>query len=300
MISPPPFAQSCRGTFTPNADIAKGTWFRVGGAAEYLFQPADINDLSEFLKSCPTDIPITLLGLGSNVIIRDGGVRGFVIKLGKNFADIIHDNKGIITVGAGTSDVIVAKYAATYGLGGLEFLVGIPGNIGGALRMNAGAYGTEISDILIDAQIMQRDGTIQTIAANDMGFSYRHNGLSDDVIFLSARLKTFPEQSDIITAKLEDIKKQRAETQPVKDRTGGSTFANPEGHKAWQLIDAVGGRGFEIGGAKISEKHCNFMLNPGNATAADLENLGEEMRRRVKEKFNIELQWEIKRIGEKI
>lgn len=289
-----------RGTFTPNADIAKATWFRVGGVAEYLFQPADADDLSNFLKYCPVDTPITILGLGSNVIIRDGGIKGVVIKLGKKFADITHDDDGIITVGAGTSDVIVAKYAAQHGLGGLEFLVGIPGNIGGALRMNAGAYGTEIADVLIDAKIMTRDGTIQTIPITDMHFSYRHNALPDDVIFLSARFKTYAEETTIITSKLEEIKKQRADTQPVKDRTGGSTFANPDGHKAWQLIDAVGGRGFEIGGAKMSEKHCNFMLNTGNATAANLESLGEEMRRRVKGKFNIDLQWEIRRIGEKI
>lgn len=288
---------SVRGEITENADIAKGTWFRVGGTADVLFKPADVDDLSDFLKQCPNDVPITVLGLGSNVIIRDGGIRGVVIKLGKAFADISHAGD-IVTVGAGATDVLVARYCAKHGLAGIEFLVGIPGNIGGALRMNAGAYGTEMGDILIDACVMHRDGTLKTYAVNEMDLSYRHNGLPDDVIFLSARLRVTNDAPEKIQSRLEDIKKQREDTQPVKDRTGGSTFANPDGHKAWELIDAVGGRGFKIGGAMMSEKHCNFMLNDGTATAADLENLGEEMRARVKDKFNIDLQWEIKRIGE--
>lgn len=285
-----------RGTIDRNADIAKGTWFRVGGPADILFKPADTDDLSNLLKH--TDMPITLLGLGSNVIIRDGGIRGVVIKLGKTFADISHDGD-IITAGAGATDVLVARYGAKHGLAGLEFLVGIPGNIGGALRMNAGAYGTEIADILIDCDVMHRDGSIKTYKRDDIDFSYRHNGLPNDVIFLSARFKTSKGNPDDIQNRLEEIKKQREDTQPVKDRTGGSTFANPEGHKAWELIDSVGGRGFKIGGAMMSEKHCNFMLNDGTATAQDLENLGEEMIKRVHEKHGVELRWEIRRIGEK-
>lgn len=287
---------SVRGTIDRNADIAKGTWFRVGGVAEYLFKPADTDDLSTFLKN--TDMPITLLGLGSNLIIRDGGIKGVVIKLGKSFADISHDGT-IVTVGAGASDVLVARYGAKHVLSGMEFLVGIPGNIGGALRMNAGAYGTEISDILIDCDVMHRDGSVHTYKRGDIDFSYRHNGLPDDVIFISARFKTIQGDPVEIQSRLDDIKHQREDTQPVKDRTGGSTFANPDGHKAWELIDSVGGRGFKIGGASMSEKHCNFMLNDGTATAQDLEDLGEEMIKRVREKHGIELRWEIRRIGEK-
>ena len=286
-----------RGTIEHDANIAKGTWFRVGGRAEILFKPADVDDLSDFLKNCPNDIPVTMLGLGSNLIIRDGGIKDVVIKLGKSFSDITHDNN-IVTVGAGASDVLVARYGAKYGLSGMEFLVGIPGNIGGALRMNAGAYGTEMADILIDARVMHRDGTIKTYTVDDMNLSYRHNGLPRDVIFLSARLKTTNGDPAQIQSRLDDIKRQREDTQPVKDRTGGSTFANPDGHKAWELIDSVGGRGFKIGGASMSEKHCNFMLNDGTATARDLENLGDEMIRRVAEKHGITLRWEIQRIGE--
>lgn len=284
-----------RGTIEHNADIAKGTWFRVGGVAEYLFKPADSDDLSDFVKN--TDMPITLLGLGSNLIIRDGGIKGVVIKLGKSFADISHDGS-IVIVGAGASDVLVARYGAKHGLSGMEFLVGIPGNIGGALRMNAGAYGTEISDILIDCDVMHRDGTIKTYKRDDIDFSYRHNGLPADVIFLSARFQTLEGDPTDIQSRLDDIKKQREDTQPVKDRTGGSTFANPGGYKAWELIDSVGGRGFKIGGASMSEKHCNFMINDGTATARDLEELGEEMIKRVREKHGMTLRWEIQRIGE--
>jgi UDP-N-acetylmuramate dehydrogenase len=286
-----------RGDITYNADIAKGTWFRVGGTADALFKPADEKDLADFLATCPSDIPITILGLGSNVIIRDGGIRGVVIKLGKNFAEIDHDGD-IITVGAGATDAVVARYGADNGLGGLEFLIGIPGNIGGALRMNAGAYGAEIADVLIDCRVMDRNGFIHTHNVKDMNMTYRHCGLPDDVIFLSARFRTMADDPNLIHARLNEIKKQREDTQPVKDRTGGSTFANPDGHKAWELIDAVGGRGLQIGGAKVSEKHCNFLINTGDATASDLECLGEELRNRVKDKFNITLQWEIRRIGE--
>ncbi len=288
-----------RGDITRHADIAKGTWFRVGGPADILFKPADEQDLSDFLQSCDADIPTTVLGLGSNVIIRDGGIRGVVIKLGKAFADISHDNQ-IVTIGAGATDVLVARYGAKHGLAGMEFLVGIPGNIGGALRMNAGAYGSEMKDVLIDATVMHRDGTVKTYGVDEMNLSYRHNGLPNDVIFLSARLKTSAGEPEHIQSQLDDIKRQREETQPVKDRTGGSTFANPDGHKAWELIDAVGGRAYKIGGASMSEKHCNFMFNDCTATASDLENLGEEMRTRVKDKFNIDLKWEIRRIGESL
>ena len=286
-----------RGTLTPNADLAKGTWFRVGGTADMLFQPADVDDLSDFLENLSTDIPVTVIGLGSNLIIRDGGIRGVVIKLGKTFGSIHHEGD-IMTVQAGAADAAVARYAADAGLSGLEFLIGIPGNIGGAVRMNAGAYGTEIADILIDCTYITHDGTIHTATRHEIDFSYRHCGLADDVIILSARLRGAKSDPAAIKARMEEIKAQREETQPVKSRTGGSTFANPEGHKAWELVDKVGGRGLTIGGAQVSEKHCNFLLNTGTATAADLENLGEELRRRVKDEFDIDLRWEIRRIGE--
>jgi UDP-N-acetylmuramate dehydrogenase len=289
-----------RGRLTENADISRTSWFRVGGPAEILFKPADIDDLSEFLRNCPADIPITVLGVCSNLIIRDGGIKGVVIKFGRDFANITHDPAtGILTAGAAALDMNVAEYSAREGLGGIEFLSGIPGTIGGALRMNAGAYGAETKDVLMDCDVMHRDGSIKTYTPDQMGLSYRHNDLPTDVIFLSARFKTVPEEGDVIRARIDDIREKRHGSQPVKAQTGGSTFANPEGHKAWELIDAVGGRGLKIGGASMSEKHCNFMLNDGTATAADLENLGEEIRRRVKEKFDIDLRWEIKRIGER-
>lgn len=298
-----------RGRLTENADIGSGTWFRVGGPAEILFRPADREDLSAFLAACPMDVPITVLGVCSNMIIRDGGIRGVVIKLGRDFADIDHDKDGVIKAGAAALDMNVAQYAAREGLGGVEFLSGIPGTIGGALRMNAGAYGGETVDNLIDAKVMDRDGSIHVFTAEDMGMTYRHNNLPDTYIFLSGRFRTIPEASEIIQGRIDEIRARRHESQPVKARTGGSTFANPsvedlracglpDDTKTWQLVDKVGGRGLTIGDASMSEKHCNFMLNNGDATAADLENLGEEIRRRVKDQFGLTLRWEIKRIGE--
>ena len=288
------------GRISENADIAKGTWFRVGGPAEILFKPADMDDLVDFIKQCPRDIPMTMLGLCSNMIIRDGGIKGVVIKMGRDFAGISHDvDTGIITAGAAALDMNVARYSAENGLGGIEFLSGIPGSIGGALRMNAGAYGKETKDVLIDCQAIDGSGNVHTYTPDDMGLSYRHNSLPSDIIFVSAQFKTIPEDGNIIQSRIDDIRVKRHDSQPVKARTGGSTFANPDGHKAWELIDSVGGRGFSIGGAQMSEKHCNFMLNNGDATAKDLEDLGEEMRRRVMDKHDVDLRWEIKRIGEK-
>lgn len=288
-----------RGSLEENADIAKASWFRVGGTADILFKPADADDLSHFLKHCPTDTPITILGLCSNVIIRDGGIRGVVIKLGKQFASVSHDpDTHVITAGAGVIDMNVANYAAKHGLGGVEFLIGIPGSIGGAVKMNAGAYHREISDILVDCQVITRNGEIKTLSRNHIDMHYRHTDIADDIIVLSARLQTTPDDPEAVKQRLEDIKTKRSDSQPVKERTGGSTFANPDDHKAWELVDSVGGRGFQIGGAKMSEKHCNFMINTGNATACDLENLGDEMIKRVQDKHGITLRWEIKRIGE--
>lgn len=298
-----------RGRLTEAADIGSGTWFRVGGPAEILFRPKDREDLSAFLAACPTEIPITVLGMCSNMIIRDGGMKGVVIKLGRDFAEIDHDADGLITAGAAALDMNVAQYAAREGLGGVEFLSGIPGSIGGAVRMNAGAYGAEMVDVLKDAQVMDRDGSIHTMTLKDMIMTYRHNSLPEHYIILAARLKTVPEHIAIIQSRIDAIREKRHDSQPVKARTGGSTFANPtiedlracglpEETKTWQLIDKVGGRGLTIGGASMSEKHCNFMLNNGEATAEDLENLGEEIRRRVQDEFGLTLRWEIKRIGE--
>jgi UDP-N-acetylmuramate dehydrogenase len=288
-----------RGRLTQNAPLSKMTWFRVGGQADILFEPADVDDLKDFLRQWPVDSPVTMIGACSNVIIRDGGIRGAVIKLGKSFGAVKHDeNTSVITAGSGAMDVVVARYASQYGLGGLEFLSGIPGNIGGALRMNAGAYGTEISDVLIDADVMDRQGNIYTICSDDMGFSYRCNGLSDDVIFIQARLKTYKDSVDNIQSKMDDIKEKRNASQPVKDRTGGSTFANPDDDKAWRLVESVGGRDLKIGGAEFSEKHCNFMVNTGDATAKDLEDLGDIVRQKIIDQHGVTLKWEIKRIGD--
>ena len=298
-----------RGRLSENADIGSSTWFRVGGAAEVLFKPKDQDDLSSFLAACPVDIPVHIFGVYSNVIIRDGGIKGVVIKLGRDFADIDHDKNGTITAGSAALDMNIAQYAAREGLGGIEFFSGIPGTVGGALRMNAGAYGRETVDVLIDAKVMDRDGSIHEFSTQDMNMSYRHNTLPAHYIFLSARFKTITEKPEIIQTRIDDIRDKRHDSQPVKARTGGSTFANPsiedlracdlpDDMKTWQLIDKVGGRGLKKGGAFMSEKHCNFMINEGNATAADLECLGEEIRKRVKEQFGLTLRWEIKRIGE--
>jgi UDP-N-acetylmuramate dehydrogenase len=289
---------SVRGRISESADIAKGTWFRVGGPAEVLFKPADADDLAAFIKQCPRDVPITVLGLCSNMIVRDGGINGVVIKMGRDFAGISHNtDTGVITAGAAALDMNVARYSAENDLGGIEFLSGIPGSIGGALRMNAGAYGYEVKDVLIDCIGIDGHGNVHTYTPDNMGLSYRHNDLPSDIIFISARFKTVAEDGEIIQSRIDDIREKRHGSQPIKARTGGSTFANPDGHKAWELIDSVGGRGFSIGGAQMSEKHCNFMLNNGDATAQDLENLGEEMRKRVMDKHGIDLRWEIRRIG---
>lgn len=298
-----------RGRITPNADIAGTTWFRVGGPAQVLFRPEDFDDLAQFLAGCPEDIPITVLGVCSNIIIRDGGIPGVVIRLGRSFAEIDHDPEtGLITAGAAALDMNVARYAAREGRGGLEFLSGIPGTIGGALRMNAGAYGAETVDVLAECTVLDRNGHTRQYKPDQMDMTYRHTGIPENFIFTQAVFKTIRENPDEVNRRIDEIRDKRTESQPVKARTGGSTFANPsvqdlrnaglpEDMKTWQLIDGVQGRGFKIGGAMMSEKHCNFIINNGDATAADIEALGEEMRRRVLEKFGITLRWEIKRIG---
>ncbi|RED54116.1 UDP-N-acetylmuramate dehydrogenase [Aestuariispira insulae] len=286
-----------RGRYAEAAPLSKVTWFRVGGPADILFKPADLEDLQNFLRNRPTDIPVTVIGVGSNLLVRDGGVRGVVIKMGGDFARITVDGD-VVTAGAAALDLNVAKTAAKEGRAGLEFLSGIPGTIGGALRMNAGAYGAETKDVLETAFALDPSGEMHELSAADMGFSYRKSSIPADWIFVKASFRTQHGDKDQILTRMEEIQKSRSESQPIRSQTGGSTFKNPEGHKSWQLIDDAGCRGLMVGGAQMSEMHCNFMINTGNATAADLEGLGEEVRTRVKAKSGVELQWEIKRIGE--
>ena len=288
-----------RGRLVPNAPLGAQSWFRVGGPADVLFRPADIDDLCHFLAGCPADIPVMAIGVGSNLLIRDGGVDGVVIRLGKEFAGIEQDGTTLYA-GAGVVDLTLALTARDAGLGGLEFLSGIPGTVGGAVRMNAGAYGSETKDWLIHADIVTRDGQKQRLTADQLGLSYRHADLPPDAIVVGAAFRTVPDDKAVIAARIEKIQQAREETQPVRARTGGSTFANPDGDKkAWELIDGAGCRGLTIGDAQISEKHCNFMINNGGASAADLENLGETVRERVQQAFGITLRWEIKRLGRK-
>jgi len=285
-----------RGRLMPHQSLAELTWFRVGGPAQVLFVPADEADLAYALGHLPRDLPVTVVGLGSNLIVRDGGVGGVVIRLGRGFSDIAVEGTRL-RVGAAVPDVRVARAAQEAGVAGLAFMRGIPGAVGGALRMNGGAYGRETKDVLIEARGIDRSGVVRTFTNPQMGFSYRHCGVADDVIFTQALLQGEPGDPQKITAEMEAITEAREATQPVKSRTGGSTFKNPPGAKAWQLIDAAGCRGLTHGDAQVSELHCNFLINRGNATAADIESLGETVRARVKDTSGVDLEWEIKRIG---
>lgn len=286
-----------RGKLRAGAELARTNWFRVGGEAEVLFRPADEADLAYFLKEKPADVPVTVLGVGSNLIIRDGGLDGVVVRLGGIFTEAKVEGEWV-HCGAGALDLNVAQLAQEHGLAGLEFLSGIPGTIGGALRMNAGAYGREIKDVLVSARVMDLEGHIHTLTPEQMRFGYRRtHGVPEGWIFLGCTLRGQAGDKAAIASEMERIAEARGTTQPIRSRTGGSTFKNPEGHKAWQLVDAAGCRGLTIGGAQMSELHCNFMLNTGDATAYDLEALGEEVRRRVKVHSGIELEWEIRRIG---
>ena len=287
-----------RGRYSENAPLSKVTWFRVGGPADIIFKPADIEDLQYFLQNKPADIPVTVIGVGSNLLVRDGGIRGVVIRLGGSFAKIEVDGDKVIA-GAAALDLNVAKTAAREERAGLEFMSGIPGTIGGALRMNAGAYGCETKDVLDRAWALDPEGKLHELTAEDMGFSYRSSNLPADWIVVKAQFLTKPGKRDDIQNRMEEIQASRSESQPIRSRTGGSTFKNPEGMKSWQLIDNAGCRGLMKGGAQISPMHCNFMINTGSATASELEALGEEVREKVKAKSGVELQWEIKRIGEK-
>jgi len=287
-----------RGRLAANSDLSKITWFRIGGPAQVLFTPADEADLSYFLKNLPDDIPVFVMGLGSNLLVRDGGVRGIVIRLGRGFGQIEAQEGSRLVVGTAVPDVKVARAAADAGIDGLAFYRGIPGSIGGALRMNAGAHGTETKDVLVEARAVDRQGNIHVLTNADMGFRYRHCSVPKDWIFTQATFEGRPGDPEAILKAMDEVAAYREENQPIKERTGGSTFKNPDGHSAWKLIDAAGLRGFQVGGAMVSQLHCNFLLNTGDATGEDVERLGETIRARVKDEAGIELNWEIIRIGD--
>ncbi len=286
-----------RGRLTEDAPLAPVTWFRVGGAAEILFRPADIEDLAAFLAAKPADVPVTVIGVASNLLVRDGGVKGVVIRLGRGFVEIRTEGSEV-EAGAGALDLNVALTAQQAGIAGLEFMSGIPGTVGGGLRMNAGAYGREFKDVLVSAVALDGKGARHALAPAALGLGYRHCGLPEDWIFVAARFAGEAGDPAAIGRRMAEIQAAREASQPIRARTGGSTFANPPGEKAWELIDRAGCRGLRIGGAAVSEKHANFLINTGDATAADLESLGEEVRRRVHETTGIMLRWEIRRIGE--
>jgi len=290
--------QDVRGKLTPMANIGRLTWFGVGGLAEWLFEPEDTEDLIHLLKNCPREIPINVLGAGSNTLIRDGGVNGITIKLSGFFRQIKLNGSNSITVGAGASDAEVARFAAKNEISGLEFLIGIPGTIGGGIIMNAGANGNEFKNILKKASAVDRNGIQHVVSAKDLNMEYRKTQIPSDWIFTKAEFFGPKGNMGEIRQKLKNNLKHRAEAQPLGKRTGGSTFANPEGHKAWKLIDEAGCRGLKVGKAEVSEKHCNFLINNGGATAADIEKLGIEIFQRVQRRSGIKLRWEIKRIGE--
>ena len=288
---------SLRGRLLANEPLAPLTWFRVGGPAQVLFMPEDEADLAYFLSHLPAEIPVTVVGLGSNLIVRDGGVLGVVIRLGRGFGDVKVEPGERIRAGTAVPDVKVSRAAQEASLAGLAFFRGIPGAIGGALRMNGGAYGRETKDALIEARGVDRQGNVRVFSNADLHYTYRHCGAPDDIIFTEALFQGSPGDAKAIAAEMDKITESREATQPIKSRTGGSTFKNPARHKAWQLIDAAGCRGLKVGDAQVSEMHCNFLINLGGATAADIETLGETVRRRVKENSSVELEWEIKRIG---
>lgn len=285
-----------RGTYIYDAALKDLVWFRVGGPAEVLFRPADADDLATFLAAKPDGTRVHVIGVGSNLLIRDGGIPGVVVRLPAAFGKTEASGTRI-RAGAAALDAAVARAAADAGIAGLEFLRGIPGTIGGALRMNAGCYGKEIKDVLVEATAIDASGNKHVLGNADMGFTYRHSTVPQDYIFTEAVFQSEAGKPEDIRARMNALVEQRESTQPVKSKTGGSTFQNPPGHKAWQLIDEAGCRGLKIGGAQVSEKHCNFLINTGEATAADIENLGEEVRRRVKAKSGVTLEWEIKRVG---
>lgn len=287
-----------KGTYRENADMSKINWFNVGGLAEVVFRPADTEDLANFLKKKPRDVKVTILGVGSNLLVRDGGIDGVVIRLGRGFTEM-HKEGNFIHAGAGCLSFNVAMLAAHGSVGGLEFLSGIPGTIGGALAMNGGAYGSDVSSILVSADALDEHGILHHLKPEDIGYVYRGSTLPEGMIFVKGIFAGRPEERAFIEARIKQITAAREATQPIKSRTSGSTFKNPPNTKAWELIDAAGCRGLQIGGAQVSMQHCNFFINTGNATAEDIEMLGEEVRKRVLEKSGIQLEWEVKIIGKK-
>ena len=286
-----------RGRLTAHEPLAPFTWFRAGGVAQALFVPADEADLAYALAGLPPELPVTVIGLGSNLIVRDGGVPGLVIRLGRGFGRIAVEDGHRIRAGTAAPDVKVARAAADAGIDGLAFLRGIPGSIGGALRMNAGAHGGETTEVLIEARGLDRSGALRVFSHADMGFGYRHCGVANDILFTEALFEGRPGEGTAILAEMDRITAAREASQPIREKTGGSTFANPPGHKAWQLIDAAGCRGLVRGDAQVSTLHCNFLINRGGATGADIEGLGEEVRERVLATSGVSLRWEIRRIG---
>ena len=285
-----------RGRLVADAPLGPQTWFRTGGPAEVMFRPADVEDLSSFLAAGPADVAVTVLGVGSNLLVRDGGVKGVVVRLMRGFTGIEVEGHEVVS-GAGALDLNVALTAREHSLAGLEFRSGIPGTIGGAVAMNGGAYGGELAQVLVSAEAVDRAGKVHRVDAAALGFTYRHSAAPPDWIFTSARLRAAPGDQLAIARRMGEIDAARTDSQP-RSRTGGSTFVNPTGHQAWELIDQAGCRGLRIGDAQVSEKHCNFLLNLGAATAADIETLGEEVRRRVFAQSGVRLEWEIRRIGE--
>ena len=297
---PPDLDQAVRGKLLRGEQLAPFTWFRVGGPADALFLPADAEDVGAFLRALPKEVPVTVLGVGSNVIIRDGGVDGVVIRLGgRQFAQIDASAapEGRIVSGAGALDSMVAKAAAKAGVAGLEFYAGIPGTIGGALTMNAGCYGSETKDVLESAWGIDRSGAKHTFNAKDFGFTYRRNAIAEQIVWIEASFNGHRDAPEAVSTRMAEITARREQTQPIREKTGGSTFKNPLPHSAWKLVDEAGMRGARRGGAQVSELHANFLINTGEATAADIEGLGEDVRAAVKAKHGVELEWEIKRIG---
>jgi UDP-N-acetylmuramate dehydrogenase len=302
--SPTPFPspegeglKKVRGKLTAQAPLAPLVWFKAGGAAEWLFEPADVEDLQAFLSDLNPQVSVMGLGLGSNLIVRDGGVPGVVVRLGKAFAKVERLDVTTLKCGGGASGILVSSTARDAGIAGVEFLRSIPGTVGGFVRMNGGAYGREVKDALVEAEVVLRSGERRTLSLGDLGYTYRHSELPEGAIVVSATFRGEPGEPEAIQAEMDRIAAAREESQPLRSKTGGSTFKNPDGHKAWALVDAAGCRGLRRGDAQVSEKHCNFLLNLGNATSADIEALGEDVRARVKAQSGVELEWEIQRVG---
>ena len=287
------------GKLTPNAPLAPLVWFKSGGTAEWLFEPRDLADLQGFLRDLDPATPVMALGLGSNLIVRDGGVPGVVVRLGKAFAKVTALDATTLDCGGGASGILVSSTARDHGIAGVEFLRSIPGTVGGFVRMNGGAYGGEVKDILVDCDVVLRSGELVTLPLADIHYTYRHSELPEGAIVVAARFRGRPGDPTAIQAEMDRIAASREASQPLRGKTGGSTFKNPSGHKAWQLVDEAGCRGLTLGGAQVSEKHTNFLINTGTATSTEIEALGEEVRRRVKDKSGVELEWEIQRVGKR-